>query len=98
MEDCNWKTHGDGEDDGLETWLEIMRVGFPWAGPMLFLDCETLTGAKDGQGLRFGTYQYRGYRYDWRVTDAHDETLTREKLDRVWVRTRELHSRGNCRA
>jgi hypothetical protein len=49
---------------------EINRIGFPWAGPMLIFDCETLTGAKDGQGLRFGCFQERGWRYDWRVADA----------------------------
>jgi hypothetical protein len=83
-EDFNYKTYGDGTDDGVEVAIEIRRVGFPWAGPMLIFDCETLTSAHGGQALRFGCYQERGYRYDWRVRDAHDETLTREKLDRCW--------------
>jgi hypothetical protein len=47
-----------------EVAAEINRIGFPWAGPMLIFDCETLTGAKDGQGLRFGCFQERGWRYD----------------------------------
>jgi hypothetical protein len=63
---------------------EINRVGSPWAGPMLLLDCETLTGAKDGQGLRYGCFQERGYRYDWRVANAAAGTLTRNKLDTLW--------------
>src|ERR1700730_10224205 len=63
---------------------EIRRVGHPWAGPMLIFDCETLTGAKDGQGLRFGCFQERGRRYDRRVADAAMGRLTREKLDTCW--------------
>jgi hypothetical protein len=61
---------------------EINRVGAPWAGPMLILDGETLMGAHEGQGLRFGCFQQRGF--DWRVADAACGTLTREKLDRLW--------------
>jgi hypothetical protein len=67
-----------------EVAAEINRIGFPWAGPMLIFDCETLTGAKDGQGLRFGCFQERGWRYDQRVADADAKTLTREKLDTLW--------------
>jgi hypothetical protein len=45
---------------------------------------ETLTGAHDSQGLRFGCFQERGLRYDWRVAAAATKTLTREKLDTLW--------------
>jgi hypothetical protein len=34
--------------------------------------------------LRFGCFQERGWRYDWRVADAASKTLTREKLDTLW--------------
>jgi hypothetical protein len=51
---------------------------------MLICDCETLTGAHDGQALRFGCFQERGWRYDWRVFDAAHKTLTRGKLDYCW--------------
>jgi hypothetical protein len=67
-----------------EIAAEINRIGSPWAGPMLIFDCETLTGAHDGQALRFGSFQERGFRYDWRVEDAKAKTLTRDKLDRLW--------------
>jgi hypothetical protein len=63
---------------------EISLIGAPWAGPMLIIDFETLTGAHEGQGLRFGSFQERGFRYDWRIEDAKTGTLTREKLDRLW--------------
>jgi hypothetical protein len=86
VEGCDWKYYGDGSDYGVVIANEISRVGFPWAGPMLLFDCETLTDACGGQRLRFGTYQERGYRYDWRVNDAMEGTLTREKLDRCWSR------------
>jgi hypothetical protein len=63
---------------------EVNRVGAPWAGPMLIFDCETLTGAKDGQGLRFGCFQERGLRFDWKIAAAAAGTLTRDQLDRCW--------------
>jgi hypothetical protein len=83
-----------------EVAAEINRIGFPWAGPMLIFDCETLTGAKDGQGLRFGCFQERGWRYDWRVANADAKTphprKTRHTLARWnFVRTKKLHAGGN---
>jgi hypothetical protein len=62
----------------------IARVGFPWAGPMLLFDCETLTDAHGGQRLRFGFFQERGMRYDRRVASAKAGSLTRDKLDMCW--------------
>jgi hypothetical protein len=83
------KEMADGVDWGLEEAdsdiaAGINRVGTPWAGPMLFVDDETLTGAKDGQGLRFGCFQERGLRYRDRVKEAAAGTLTRKKLDTLW--------------
>src|ERR1700730_8020344 len=63
---------------------EIDRVGAPWAGPMLFFDCETLPGARDGQGLRFGCFQERGCKYAKRVELTQKHKLTRRKLDECW--------------
>jgi hypothetical protein len=63
---------------------EIARVGAGLhTGPMLFLDCETLTRIHEGQALRFGYFQLRGCPYDVRVREAKRGTLTREKLDAI---------------
>jgi hypothetical protein len=53
---------------------------------MLLFDCEAKTDAHGGQRLRFGFFQQRGMKYDWRVADAKAGKLTGEKLDTLWKR------------
>jgi hypothetical protein len=89
-------TPGQSFEADSQIAAEIARIGFPWAGPMVFFDCETRADAHGGQRLRFGFFQERGMRYDLRVAAAKAGKLTRDMLDDPWNKGI-FYEPGNCR-